>query len=243
MQAKADAPKSLRNETNGYTLRLINMTPNAVNVSNIQAQIASLFTVQPGTTTGLTTANPSIAAASPVNGQQTLFWNLSPVVAMQAGETRTLHFNTIISNTVSIGSYPGKFTVTSSAVTATLENVATIDIVPSSPLTSLAMGVTGGRQQVQNGVNHFLISNAAVSISAINMRMRIACPPEHEPCDNLRTVFLGQEFNAQQGNRVRICGRGWFPTVGWRCHEFPCNHTTKLQHKKGKRCHRRAIGL
>ena len=200
VQAKADAPKSLRNETNGYTLRLINMTPNTVNVSSVQAQIASLFVVQPGTTAGITTINPSIFANQPTTGQQTLSWSLSPVVAMQAGETRTLHFNTVVSGTAAIGSYPSKFTVTSSAVTTTLENVAPVDILPSSAISSTALGMTGGRQQVQNGVNHFMIPNGTQQTTAINLRIRITCPPEYEPCGNLRTVFLGQEFNGRYIN-------------------------------------------
>ncbi len=200
IQAKSDAPKSSRNETNGYTLRLINLTPNTVNIISVQAQIASLFTVQPGTTSGITTANPGIFANQPTTGQQTLSWSLSPVVAMQAGETRTLHFNTVVSGTATIGSYPSKFTITTSTVTAAIENVATIDIVASSPLSSTTLGLTVGQQQVQNGVNHFMIPNGSASISAINMRVRITCPPEYEPCGNLRAVFVGQEFNGRYIN-------------------------------------------
>ena len=115
VQAKADAPRSLRNQTNGYPLRLVNMTPSTVNISDVQVQIASLFGVQPGSRTGITTANPSTAANYPLIGQQTLSWSLFPVVPMQAGETRTPHFDTLVSGSAAIGSYPGKFTVVSSA--------------------------------------------------------------------------------------------------------------------------------
>ena len=200
VQAKADALKSLRNQTNGYTLRLVNMTPNTVNISNVQAQIAWLFGVQPGSTTGITTANPAIAANYPSIGQQTLSWSLFPAVPMQAGETRTLHFDTLVSGSAAIGSYPGNFTVVSSAVTASIENVAAIDIVPSSPLTSTAISVTGGQQQMQNGTNNFLITRGALAGSAINLRVRIACPPEYEPCGTLRTVFIGQQSNGRYIN-------------------------------------------
>lgn len=53
---------------------------------------------------------------------------------------------------------------------------------------------------MQNGVNHFMIRNGTQQTSAINMRIRITCPPEYEPCGNLRTVFVGQEFNGRYIN-------------------------------------------
>ncbi len=200
IQAKPDAPTSHSSNANGYTLRLLNLTPSAVNISSVQAQISSQFAVQAGSSTGITTANPSILANSPTAGQQTLFWNLFPAVTIPAGESRTLRFGTIVSAAATIGTYGSKFTVQSSVLTATIDNVATVDITPSSALTSTAISVTGGRQQTQNGSNNFLIGRAGLATSAIDLRVRIACPPEYEPCGNLRTVFVGQEFNGRYIN-------------------------------------------
>lgn len=200
IQARPDVATSHSSNTNGYTLRLLNLTPNAVNVGSVQAQISSQFVVQPGTASGITTTNPSILANSPTTGQQTLFWNLFPAVTVPAGESRTLHFNTVVNAAATIGTYSAKFTVQSSAVTTTIDNVATIDITPSSALSSTAISVTGGRQQTQNGSNNFFIARAGLATSAIDIRVRIACPPEYEPCGNLRTVFVGQEFNGRYIN-------------------------------------------
>ncbi len=200
IQARPDAATSNSSNTNGYTLRLLNLTPNAVNISSVQAQISSQFIVQPGTTTGITTGNPTVIANSPAAGQQTLLWNLFPTVAIAAGEARTLHFTTVVSAAAMIGSYSSKFTVQSSVVTTTIDNVASIDITPTSAVSSLAINVTGGRQQTQNGSNNFFISRSGLATSAIDIRVRIACPPEYEPCGNLRTVFVGQEFNGRYIN-------------------------------------------
>jgi len=199
-QARPDAAASRSNTGNGYTVRLLNMTPNAVTVSRVQAQIASIFAVQPGTVTGITTANPTVFADAPVTGQQTLIWNLAPAVALQAGETRTLHFSTVVSNAAVLGSYAAQISVTTSVITATLDNIAAIDIVPTSPVTSAALAVTGGQQQVQGNSTNFVIARSGQAGSAISMRVRIACPPEYEPCGSLRTVYVGQEFGGRYVN-------------------------------------------
>lgn len=193
VQARADASESTRGATNGYTVRIVNPTAAAIGVSAVNVQTSSLFTYQAGSTTGLTTANPFTFS----NGAtQTLSWNLSPQLMIPAGGSQTLRFNVNVGPSTPFARYKSSVTVGA----ATISEVAAIDVVPTSPATSMAITVNGGRQQSQGGTNQIMIARGGMASSSLGIRVRMACPPEREPCGPLLTVYVAQEFNGRYIN-------------------------------------------
>lgn len=193
VQARADAGESSPGAGNGYTVRIVNPTTAAIAVSAINVQTSSQFTYQAGSTTGITTANPFAFS----NGAtQTLGWNLFPQVMVPAGGTQTLHFNITAGVGTPFARYKSSVTVGSISIS----DVAAIDIVPTSPATSTAITVTGGRQQSQGGSNQIMIARGTLATSSLAIRVRMACPPEREPCGPLLGLYVAQEFNGRYIN-------------------------------------------
>ncbi len=201
VQAKADLPQTLRNGTNGYTLKYVNATTDTINVSSPQVTIPIDFAYQAGSSTGLTTTNPFVSDNTAAK-TRTLFWSLPAAVAVPPGETRILRFNVTIGNATKTAIYriAGRI---NAPISIAFSGAAPIDVKPTSALNSTTLSVSAngrGNIQQQNGTTNIMLPISALASAQINLRTRISCPPEFEPCGNLRTVFLGQAFGGRYHN-------------------------------------------
>ena len=106
----ADAPESAPGAGNGYTITVTNPNSSAVALSAITDALPTGFAYVPGSTTGLTTNDPT-------GGPSALQWN-GPL-SIGAGATATLHFGVTVSST------PGTYTNTASATAAGYEVITT----------------------------------------------------------------------------------------------------------------------
>jgi uncharacterized repeat protein (TIGR01451 family) len=118
----ADASTSAAGARNGYTITVRNPNPGSVTLSSITDTLPAGFSYVAGSTTGATTANPSISG-------QTLTWNGS--FAVPGAGTRSLAFD------VTVGSTPGQ-QFNSAGATAT----GGFSVAPTGPTAPVT--VTGG---------------------------------------------------------------------------------------------------
>lgn len=102
----ADAPNATAGGPDGYTITVSNPNAAAATLNSIIDTLPAGFTYTPGSTTGATTADPTIAA-------QTLTWTGSFPVA--GGGTATLHFGVTVSSTA--GTYTNQATADAGADT------------------------------------------------------------------------------------------------------------------------------
>jgi uncharacterized repeat protein (TIGR01451 family) len=102
------------NGTVGYTITVHNPNTGAVTLSSLSDVIPASFSYTAGSTTGMTTSNPTIGSGN------TLQWP-GPLVVPGSGDG-TIHF------TANVGSTPGTFTSSASA-----ENSGGFTIAPSGP--------------------------------------------------------------------------------------------------------------
>lgn len=198
LQAKADQPSTMRNGSNGYTLKMVNPTTATIHVSSPQVTIPIDFAYQTGSSTGLTSTEP-FSSDNAVAGTRSLSWNLPASVAIPPGGRQTLHFGVVVGANARIALYRinAQLSIPS---TLAFNQLAPVDIRASSALSSTTISVTGGSTQRQNGSDNILLMRSAISTSSINIRTRISCPAELVPCGNLRTVFLGQAVGGRYVN-------------------------------------------
>ena len=97
LQKTADTATSAPGTANGYTITVSNPNASAVVLTALMDDLPAGFSYVTNSTTGLTTANPSISG-------QTLTW--SGQFSVPAGGSRTLHFN------VNVSATPGAYTNT-----------------------------------------------------------------------------------------------------------------------------------
>jgi uncharacterized repeat protein (TIGR01451 family) len=123
----ADQPTTPVGQANGYTITVTNYDAAPVSVATITDKLPNGFTYVPGSTTGATTANPSIVAG-------TLTWAgpfTVPAGTASAPGSLTLHFGVTVATT------PGTYTNEASATSAG----GTVEITssgPTAPITVLA---------------------------------------------------------------------------------------------------------
>src|SRR3954453_23174053 len=101
----ATAPSASAGASDGYTITVTNPNGTAANLTSIVDTLPAGFTYTPGSTTGATTANPTI------NGQE-LTWTGS--FSVPAHGTTTLHFGVTVSSTP--GTYFNNATGTADAI-------------------------------------------------------------------------------------------------------------------------------
>ena len=97
----ADAPRSAAGAANGYTISIANPHTEPFTIAEIADDLPAGFTYTPGTTTGATTADPTIVAGR-------LTW--TGPFTLPAGETLTLHFG------VTVATAPGDYLNEASAL-------------------------------------------------------------------------------------------------------------------------------
>jgi uncharacterized repeat protein (TIGR01451 family) len=130
----ADASTISAGGTDGYTITVTNPNGQAVTLSSLTDQLGAGFTYQAGTSTGATTADPTISG-------QTLTWG--PITA-PAGSTAMVHFNVTAPTTPGTyqdeadGSASG-FTVVGTGPTAPV-TVTPVQLQPTSLTVQEAMG-------------------------------------------------------------------------------------------------------
>ena len=100
MTKTADAANASAGGADGYTITITNPNGAAATLNSISDTLPAGFTYTPGSTTGATTADPTIAAG-------TLTWG-GPI-AVAPGGTASLHFGVTVSST------PGTYTNQASA--------------------------------------------------------------------------------------------------------------------------------
>jgi uncharacterized repeat protein (TIGR01451 family) len=86
----ADSPTTVAGGTNGYTITISNPSASAVSLASIFDVLPAGFSYVPGSTTGVTTSNPTIAS-------QTLTW--TGPFNVPAGGNVTLSFDVTVSST------------------------------------------------------------------------------------------------------------------------------------------------
>lgn len=205
LQAKADAASSLRNDVNGYTVQMVNPTTAAISVFSMQVTIPIDFTYQDGSSTGIATTNPFVSDNT-ATGSRTLTWNFASAVAIAPGGLRALHFGVTVGASTKIGRYRISGSVSGTSA-ASFTHVAPIDVKAASALSSTTISISGGGGttiQNQNGTRNIMLKRSDIATTVISLRTRISCPPEMEPCGNLRTVYLGQEFNGRYYNITQL---------------------------------------
>ena len=120
MSKTADAASTLTGGENGYTITIRNSGDLPVTLASVTDDLPAGFAYVPGTTTGATTANPSIAG-------RTLTWS---DVAVPANGDVTMHFRVTVSDT------PGEYRNEADAV-ATGPAVV-VGTGPTAPVTVVA---------------------------------------------------------------------------------------------------------
>lgn len=115
----ADQPRTFVGQPNGYSITVTNYDSTPVTLTTIADALPGGFAYTPGSTTGATTADPSVAAG-------TLTWTgpfTVPAGTAEAPGTLVLHFGVTVSTT------PGNYTNEASATTAG----DTVEVTPSGP--------------------------------------------------------------------------------------------------------------
>ena len=137
------------NGTVNYTVTVHNPNPGAVTLSSLSDVLPASFTYVANSTTGLTTANPTIGSGN------TLTW-AGPLVVPGSGDG-TLHF------TANVGATGGTFTSS-----ATAENTSGYTIAPSGPDGAVTVSGTTTTRHLTVGVS----GSGSVASSPAG----IACP-------------------------------------------------------------------
>jgi uncharacterized repeat protein (TIGR01451 family) len=119
----ADAATVAPGATTGYTIRIANPNTSAVTVNSVTDTLPAGFTYVAGSTTGATTANPSVSG-------QVLTW--SGPFTVPAGGSVELHFR------VTASSSPGTYTNSAGA------EAANYAVVPTGDTAAITVGGTGG---------------------------------------------------------------------------------------------------
>jgi uncharacterized repeat protein (TIGR01451 family) len=148
MEKVADAPTSAAGGRNGYTITVRNPNTGAVTLSSITDTLPSGFSYVAGSTTGLTTANPSTSGS-------TLTWNGS--FSVPGTGTATLTFD------VDVGGAAGQF-FNSAAATAT-GGFSVAPTGPTAPITVLG----GGGPPNDDFAASALISGVSGSVPGTNV--------------------------------------------------------------------------
>lgn len=194
LQSKPDSPLGRKGSSNGYSLRLYNPSAQAMTVSNLSASLPVSITYQPGSTSGVLSADPFGFPYG--NGSQVLGWLES--FQVPAGGEATLHFNIGIGLDMPHGVYGIDWDATISSGgetnTVSLKDVAPIDV----PLGASSQVVLGGSGSVvANGdVPNVLLRRNRLGESVIAMGAHVTCPFP-APCGNLSNVYVGQEVNGR----------------------------------------------
>ncbi len=190
VQARPFDVRGVRGDDNGYTIAVFNPTTQTLTVNNVTAYIPISFTYKPTSTVGAITTNPFDFIS---NGKRNL--TFSSGFTVTAGNRRDFSFGVVISNVMPVGSHPlsvdANTVVNSQSRLVKLIDVAPIDI-PLGAASNLALG--GGTVITQGGATSILIPRSS---PGVNIRVRITCPPELQPCGNLLNVFVAQEVNGR----------------------------------------------
>lgn len=117
----ADSAASAPGATNGYTITVSNPTASAVTLNSISDALPAGFTYVAGSTTGATTANPTISG-------QTLTW-LGPFTVPSSGSV-SLHFNVVVATA------PGEYLNNASA------DAGATAVAPTGPTAKITVSGT-----------------------------------------------------------------------------------------------------
>ena len=157
----ADAASTQSGGSNGYTITINNPNNTPVTLNSVADTLPEGFTYTPGSTTGATTSNPSVAGRD-------LTWS-GPINVPAAG-TATIHFG------VSVSAIPGTYTNEASAIAdggfTVVPSGATAPVeVTAAAGTSLSIGdvtVTEGNSGTVNANFAVTLSSAAGSTVSVH---------------------------------------------------------------------------
>ncbi len=168
----ADSPTTPAGGGNGYTITVRNPNASPVALDAITADLPPGFAYRPGTTSGATTANPSIAGGH-------LTW--AGPITVPAGGQASIHFGVTApagtgTGTAQAGAVAAGFTIVSSGRTAAVQ---VTPAVPPGPA-DLRVGVSllAGHPLVvgKESTYRFSITNAGPS-AAVGVVLRVTLPP------------------------------------------------------------------
>ncbi len=201
VQARADQPSSLRGGSNGYTVQLVNPTTSAIGVSNLMVAMPLDFSYTAGSSSGLVTANPIINDNSGA-GTRELYWFLPATVSIPPGGSRMLHFGIAVGAMAKIQRSRIAGSVSGPGLSISYSNAAPLEVKVASAISSTTMSIIGasGVIQSQNGTTQLVLPRSTIATTTIGLRARITCPPEYQPCGNLRTVYVGQASGGRYHN-------------------------------------------
>jgi uncharacterized repeat protein (TIGR01451 family) len=163
----ADAGTVAAGATTGYTITVDNPNVAAVTLDSLTDALPAGFTYVPNSTTGATTANPTIAG-------QELTWS---GVSATAGGAATLHFSVTASST------PGTYT---NLVTATAEAYTIAPTGPTAPITvtaasnPLVIALTPATATNPVGTSHTVtatVTRNAVAQSGVPVNFQVLTGP------------------------------------------------------------------
>lgn len=189
VQARAFNPNGVRGGANGYTIAVYNPTTQTLTVNNVTAYVPISFTYQPSSTAGAITANPIDFVS---NGKRNLLF--SPGFTVTALQRREFSFGLVVDPQMPLGRF-GLNIDANTIVNSQSNLVKLVDIAPINiPLGAASNIVISGSTVItQGGIVNLMIGRT----SGLNVRTRITCPPEFQPCGNLLNVFVAQEVNGR----------------------------------------------
>jgi len=201
VQARADQPSSLRGASNGYTVQLVNPTTAAIGVSNLLVAMPLDFGYTAGSSSGLVTANPIINDNSGA-GTRELYWFLPATVNIPPGGSRTLHFGITVGAMARLQRSRIGGTISGPGLSISYSNAAPLEVKVASAISSTTISIQGanGVIQQQGGSTQLVLPRSVIGTTTINLRTRVTCPPEYQPCGNLRTVYVGQASGGRYHN-------------------------------------------
>jgi uncharacterized repeat protein (TIGR01451 family) len=148
----ADSSTVAAGGTDGYTITATNPNTTAVTLATLTDTLGAGFTYQPGTTTGVTTTNPTVSG-------QTLTWDN---IVVPASGSASLHFDVTAPSTA--GTYDDDAEGTASGYTVAGTGATAPVTVTSAPKpTTLSTSLSGGGQ---SGASITVPAGTAVTDSA-----------------------------------------------------------------------------
>jgi hypothetical protein len=169
---------------NGYTPSVFNPTPFTVTVHSITDTLAAGFTYLPGTTTGVTTAEPNVSL---LGGQQVLAWPVLSTLAPSTGITVNFGISVAVAQS---GTYLNAAVVEANLLVTDTRQVAVDGVAPIIVIVPVSdnISITAPGVKVQPTTPpHLLFNLHAVPVS-ITVIARIICP--FASCGTIQNVFL-----------------------------------------------------
>ncbi|HSD85707.1 MAG TPA: hypothetical protein VLG46_17725, partial [Anaerolineae bacterium] len=193
VQARPLHTQGMRGSDNGYTIAIFNPTTQTLTVNGLTAYLPISFTYKLGSTTGAFHTDPLDSVS---NGRRTL--SFFPGFTVPARERREFNFGLTIDPALPVGRYP--ISVDTNTMLASqshlvkLVNIAPIEM-PLGAASNISVG--GGTVIVQGDTTNIMFPRSGLAASGLNVRVRIACPLDFEPCGTLSGVYVIQEVNGR----------------------------------------------